>query len=115
MGVKEIINRLYAYKDESNDKRLNDLIDDVIKLIIDECKPNTNRKVYEMPNGKTAIFEYDENGIGKITVEAMNRLMELLECKLINERKCDDCIYVEGSQWCEKCDGLEPKHWSKGE
>ena len=35
MGVKEIINRLYAYKDESNDERLNDLIDDVIKLIID--------------------------------------------------------------------------------
>ena len=35
MGVKEIINRLYAYKDESNDKRLNDLIDDVIKLIVD--------------------------------------------------------------------------------
>ena len=72
MRVKEIINRLYAYKDESNDERLNDLIDDVIKLIIDECK-------------------------------------------LINERICDDCIYVEGSQWCEKCDGLEPKHWSKGE
>ncbi len=35
MGAKEIINRLYAYKDESNDERLNDLIDDVIKLIID--------------------------------------------------------------------------------
>lgn len=35
MGAKEIINRLYAYKDESNDKRLNDFIDDVIKLIVD--------------------------------------------------------------------------------
>lgn len=35
MGTKEIINRLYAYKDESNDKRLNDLIDDAIKLILD--------------------------------------------------------------------------------
>lgn len=35
MGVKDIINRLYAYKDESNDERLNDLIDDTIKLIID--------------------------------------------------------------------------------
>ena len=35
MGVKGIIDRLYAYKDESNDERLNDLIDDVIKLIID--------------------------------------------------------------------------------
>ena len=35
MGVTEIIERLYAYKNESNDERLNDLIDDVIKLIID--------------------------------------------------------------------------------
>ena len=35
MGVREIINRLYAYKEDSNDERLNDLIDDVIKLIID--------------------------------------------------------------------------------
>ena len=22
---------------------------------------------------------------------------------------CDECIYVKGSQWCEKCNG-EPKH-----
>ena len=35
MGVKEIVNRLFAYKDESNDERLNDLIDDTIKLILD--------------------------------------------------------------------------------
>lgn len=42
MGVKEIINRLYAYKDESNDKRLNDLIDDVIKLIIDLMSERRN-------------------------------------------------------------------------
>lgn len=85
MGVKEIINRLYAYKDESNDERLNDLIDDVIKLIIDKCKPNTGRKVYEMPNGKTAIFEYDENGIGKITIEAIDVLMEMCGAKMKGE------------------------------
>ena len=35
MGVNEIVNRLYAYKDESNDERLNELIDDTIKLILD--------------------------------------------------------------------------------
>lgn len=112
MGVKEIINRLYAYKDESNDERLNDLIDDVIKLIIDECKPNTNRKVYEMPNGKTTIFEFDENGIGKITVEAMDRLVELVGAEPTDI--CDECIYVKGSRWCDECNG-EPKHWRKGE
>lgn len=56
----------------------NGVINKVIETIIDECKPNTNRKVYEMPNGKTTIFEFDENGIGKITVEAMDRIVELL-------------------------------------
>ena len=88
MGVTEIINRLYAYKDESNDERLNDLIDDVIKLIIDECKPITGVKYYEMPNGKYSIFAFDENGIGKITIEAMDRLMELLAEK--DSFKCEE-------------------------
>lgn len=88
MGVKEIINRLYAYKDESNDERLNDLIDDVIKLIIDECKPTTGAKIYEMPNDKYIIFAFDENGIGKITLEAMDALMELLEEK--DGFKCEE-------------------------
>ena len=48
MGVKEIINRLYAYKNESNDERLNDLIDDVIKYIID-----LDRLTWTAPSGAT--------------------------------------------------------------
>ncbi len=61
------------------------VIKKVIETIIDECKPNTDRgvKFYEMPNGKTAVFEFDENGIGKITVEAMDALMELAGAKEI--------------------------------
>ena len=35
-------------------------------------------KFYEMPNGKTVIFEYDENKIGQITLEAMDALMEMI-------------------------------------
>lgn len=27
---------------------------------------------------------------------------------------CDECIYVKGSQWCDKCDG-KPKHRAKEE
>lgn len=56
------------------------VIKKVIETIIDECKPNTDRRVkfYEMPNGKTAIFEFDENGVGQITVETMDRMMELI-------------------------------------
>lgn len=40
-------------------------------------------KKYEMPNGKYVIFEYDAFGIGKITVEAMDALMEMIGAKEI--------------------------------
>lgn len=53
MGVKEIINRLYAYKDESNDERLNDLIDDVIKLIIEG---KDGFKCEEKENGECPFY-----------------------------------------------------------
>lgn len=42
-------------------------------------------KKYSMPNGKTVIFEYDEYGIGKITIEAMDMLMEMVGAKEIDD------------------------------
>ena len=33
-------------------------------------------KEYKLPNGKTGAFEYDENRVGKITLEAMDILMD---------------------------------------
>lgn len=36
------------------------------------------KKEYKLQNGQTAVFEYDENGIGKITVEAMDCLIDML-------------------------------------
>lgn len=42
-------------------------------------------KFYEMPNGKTVIFEYDENKIGQITLEAMDLLMEMIGAKEITD------------------------------
>lgn len=41
-------------------------------------------KEYEMPDGKKAVFEYDESGVGKITLECMDMLMGL-----INNRKTE--------------------------
>lgn len=42
-------------------------------------------KKYEMPNGKEVVFEYDAFGIGKITVEAMDVLMEMAGAKEIED------------------------------
>ena len=35
-------------------------------------------KTYIFPDGKKAVFEYDHNGVGKITLECMDMLMSLL-------------------------------------
>lgn len=40
-------------------------------------------KKYKLTNGRTVVFEYDENGIGKVTVEAMDALMEMIGAKEI--------------------------------
>lgn len=37
-----------------------------------------NRKEYILPNGNTAVFEYDDCGIGKITLECMDELMGMI-------------------------------------
>ena len=42
-------------------------------------------KEYKLPNGKTAVFEYDINGVGKITLEAMDKLMEMIGAKEIED------------------------------
>ena len=36
------------------------------------------KKEYKLQNGQTVVFKYDENGIGKITVEAMDCLIDML-------------------------------------
>ena len=35
-------------------------------------------KMYKLPNGETVVFDYDENGVGKVTVEAMDSIMDML-------------------------------------
>lgn len=42
-------------------------------------------KKYKMPNGKEVAFEYDAYGVGKITVDAMDRLMEMAGAKEIED------------------------------
>ena len=41
-------------------------------------------KKYLIPNSKTVVFEYDRNRVGKITVEAMDALMEMLGAKEVS-------------------------------
>ena len=35
-------------------------------------------KEYELPDGRKAVFEYDSNGVGKITLECLDTLMGMI-------------------------------------
>lgn len=51
-----------------------------------------NSKEYKLPNGKTAVFEYDDNGIGRITLEAMDTLIGMMRADSDPEREYLDLI-----------------------
>ena len=48
-------------------------------------------KTYELPNGKTMVAEFDENGVGKITVQALDSLVDELNY-YADQEPCDDAI-----------------------
>ncbi len=55
-------------------------------------------KEYELPKGRKAVFEFDENGVGKITLEAMDLLMGMVNIDLV---RCGECEHWdEEDHWC---------------
>lgn len=75
----------------------------------------------ELPNGKAEV-KTEKKDQATLIAELISRVTSLeesmeyvLEHLPTTETEiCDECIYIKGSQWCEKCNG-EPKHWTKGE
>lgn len=62
-------------------------------------------KEYEMPDGRKAVFEYDENGVGKITLECMDMLMgQLIAYKrCIQSRSFWDAKHCDGCMFYDDC------------
>ena len=78
----------------------------------------TRKREYNLPNGQVVVFEYDHNGIGKVTVESMDLIMGMMseivrcgECKhMMPNGKCDEfadgTIRPSASDYCsagERC------------
>ena len=69
-----------------------------------------NSKEYVMPDGKKAVFEYDHDGIGKVTIEAMDILMGLIA----DGRKRGEWVSNHDGSWnCSEC-GLRVLIYAKG-
>lgn len=62
-----------------------------------------NEKKYDLPNGKTVVFYHDENGVGKVTLEAMDALMEMIHCQWI---PCSERLPEDGTYLCWERQGF---------
>ena len=70
----------------------------LVKAIRDETIHGMQKKEYNLPDGRVAVFEYDHDGIGKVTVESMDLIMGMMseivrcgECKhMMPNGKCDE-------------------------
>lgn len=73
-------------------------------------------KTYIFPDGKKVVFEYDHNGVGKITLECMNMLMgQLIAYKWCiqsrsfwDAKHCDGCIFYDDCPFNPREDEDEP-------
>ena len=74
-------------------------------------------KAYKMPNGREAIFHYDRNGVGKITLESVDMLMgELIayqQCiqsrSFWDSKHCDGCRFYDNCPFNPQEDEDEPQ------
>ncbi len=80
-------------------------------------EPKFLNKAYKMPNGREAIFHYDRNGVGKITLESMDMLMgELIayqQCiqsrSFWDSKHCDGCRFYDNCPFDSQEDEDEPQ------
>lgn len=74
-------------------------------------------KTYKTPDGRAAVFYYDRNGVGKITLEGMNMLMgELIayqQCiqsrSFWDSKHCDGCRFYDNCPFDPQEDEDEPQ------
>ena len=66
-----------------------------------------NEKTYKLNSGETLVFNYNDNGLGLITVECMDAIIDLLN-NSVDVVRCKDCRY-----WNKKVDMTycEKKTW----
>ena len=71
-------------------------------------------KTYELPNGRKMTADFDENGIGKITVQALDSLVNELN-EYAERQKCDTCYHNETEfsvcQYCADGNKYEERYY----
>ena len=53
-------------------------------------------KEYKLPNGRTVTADFNELGEARVTIEAMDQLMDMIN-SLVEVVRCKDCRYFKSS------------------
>lgn len=62
------------------------------------------QKEYKLPNGRTVTADFNELGEARVTIEAMDYLMDIIN-SLVEVVRCKDCKYWNNETdltYCEK-------------
>ena len=65
------------------------------------------KREYKLPNGGTVTADFDDLGIAKITIQAMDALFDILNSSdVVEVVRCKDCKYLDKGEndsesWCE--------------
>lgn len=56
-------------------------------------------KEYKLPNGRTVTADFNELGEARVTIEAMDYLMDMIN-SLVEVVRCKDCKYRKKNTFC---------------
>ena len=75
-----------------------------------------NSKTYKLPNGKKAVFEYDITGVGKITLECMDELMDMIADRPQEWIPCSERLPDNGHYylWCSDMGHVQSDYYWNG-
>ena len=59
------------------------------------------KREYKLPNGGTVTADFDDLGIAKITIQAMDALFDILNSSdVVEVVRCKDCKYRKKTTFC---------------
>ena len=67
-------------------------------------------KEYKLPNGRTVTADFNELGEARVTIEAMDCLMDMIN-SLVEVVRCKDCEYWDEHERCDFWSSLMSPHY----
>ena len=74
------------------------------------------KREYKLPNGGTVTADFDDLGIAKITIQAMDALFDILNpSDVVEVVRCKDCKWWDNDGDAERCAHKYGGMWAKSD